>query len=542
MKILDFLSIPLGKLLYFIYYKITFENYGLSLILFTILTRLAMLPLTIKQYQSSAKMMKLNPKLEDLRRQYGTDKQKLQEETMKLYQEEKINPAGGCLPLLIQFPILFSLYPVITQPLRYMLGKTQEQITALQDLFKALSGNVSNAVQQMQILNFFKTDAAAMSQAQADGLLKASDLINMNFLGLDLSKTPTYSPGILFGDQMAVYLPLLLIPIVGVVSTYISGKIAMASTAAQSSANQQATSMNKTMQFIGPVMTLIFSFQLPAGVLVYWIAGYLIQIVQQLFINKYVLKLDNVITGKSKGISTNKSTGISTNKSAGSGAGGSGSGGKNTGGGSGSGNSAGGSGSSKSAGGGGSSRSEPAYHYREGQSDTPGKSISVVTSKNSGDNTDTLVAGGGSVISKALGFTGFDSSEKVRAAGSDGIVHGNEFASNVWIPGITDAGDVEYLLNADHKARYMKDGNKARYMKDDKQARYMKDGAYAADAEDTADGDADAVANAAADVNATAGINAAAGASQPETQRSRHIDARSSTQKNYGSSKRKKKK
>jgi YidC/Oxa1 family membrane protein insertase len=249
-----------------------------------------MLPLTIKQYQSTARMQRLSPRLEELKRQYGTDKQRLNEETMKLYQEENVNPMGSCLPMLIQLPIIMSLYQVITRPLQFMIGKTAEQIGALETLYKTLSGAVAQNVQQMQTLNFFKLNPAFMDQARQAGLLADADLINMRFLGLDLSMTPTYSPELLFGPDMLTYLPLLLVPLIGVVSTYISSKISMASTA-QSAQGQQPAGMGKSMMLMGPIMTLIFSFSLPAGVITYWIAGYLIQIVQQLYINKYILKI-----------------------------------------------------------------------------------------------------------------------------------------------------------------------------------------------------------------------------------------------------------
>ena len=483
MNIFDPLSIPLGRLMNLIYYYLTFENYGFALILFTVLTRLAMLPLTIKQYQGTAKMQKLQPRLDELRRQYGTDKKRLQEETVKLYQEEKVNPAGGCLPLLIQFPILFSLYPVITQPLRYMLGKTQEQIAALQELYVSITGSASRFIQQMEMLTFFKNDAASMARAESAGLLLPGDLINMGFFGLDLSRTPTYSPDVLFGDQMSIYLPLLLIPLIGVASTYISGRISMASTAAQSAQNQQSSSMNKSMQVIGPVMTLIFSFQLPAGVLVYWIAGYLIQIVQQLFINKYVLKLDNIFTGKRN---EDDSPGRLTDKNRQSGENG-----------------------VKALTGGGPVADTVADTGRESLYD------------------------GGAMINRvisSLGGTGGIGAGMVKSAGTEGLVHGGVFETKVSIPGITNTGTGE-------------------------------DGAAgaAAAADDSFVGDSSAGDSTAADIGGAesgvktdvrAGaenIDGASGASaqtdhRVPQQRSRGVDTRSSTQKNYGSQKRKKKK
>ena len=295
MQIFDFLAVPLGRLMKFIYETASFQNYGLAIIIFTILTKAAMLPLTIKQFQSTARMQKLAPRLEELRRQYGTDKKTLNEETMKLYQEEQVNPAGGCLPLLITFPLMLSLYQVIIRPLRFLLDKTADQITAIVQLYRDISGSTVANIQEMEILNFFRRTPEAIDQAQAAGLLAPSELFDMSFLGFDLSSVPTYQPDKLFGPEMSTYLPLLLIPIIGVVFTYMSTKLHMAATAASQAAAAQnspkASSMGKSMAYLGPAMTLFFSFQFPLGVLIYWNMGYIIQTVQQLFVNKYILRV-----------------------------------------------------------------------------------------------------------------------------------------------------------------------------------------------------------------------------------------------------------
>ena len=88
---------------------------GLGIILFTVFTRIALLPLTIKQLQSSKKMQELQPFMQELRRKYGKDPQKLQQETMKLYKEHKANPVGGCLPLVIQLPIFIGVWQAVSR-------------------------------------------------------------------------------------------------------------------------------------------------------------------------------------------------------------------------------------------------------------------------------------------------------------------------------------------------------------------------------------------------------------------------------------------
>ena len=98
----------LGKYLYFIYNTIAFENYGLAIIIFTVTIKLVLLPLTLKQLKSSARMQEVQPKIQELQKRYKNDREKLNQELMKFYQENKINPAAGCLPILVQLPILFS--------------------------------------------------------------------------------------------------------------------------------------------------------------------------------------------------------------------------------------------------------------------------------------------------------------------------------------------------------------------------------------------------------------------------------------------------
>ena len=299
--IFDFLAVPLGAIMRFIYYYLSFENYGLAIIVFTIFTRIILFPLNLKQYKSSAKMQQINPKLEELRKKYGNDKQQLNEETMKLYQEEKINPMGSCLPMLVQLPIILALYRVITNPLKHLLQMSQTSIDTLNEIYKTVKSiDLTRIVPEIEVLDFFRvntvntvnTEILSAEQIEAvSKIIKPEEYINMNFLGLDLSKVPSFSPSVIFGEQMSTYLPLLLIPIIGVVVSYLSTKVSMAVSQKQAQTNPQVSSMNRSMMLMGPVMTLIFSFQLPAGVLVYWIAGYFIQMAQQLYVNKYILKI-----------------------------------------------------------------------------------------------------------------------------------------------------------------------------------------------------------------------------------------------------------
>ena len=295
---LDFIARPLGMFLYFIYNTAAFKNYGLAIILFTLAIKLVLLPLTIKQLKSAAQMKEINPQIQELQRKYKNDKEKLNQEMLKLYSEHKVNPAGGCLPLLIQFPIILSLYWVIVQPLKFMLGKTPEQIKKIVDFVAAQIGPERLSFQKELIaLNYFSEHPDKLPNV-ADAL-KAAELVDMRFLGLNLGKIPTFKWDIISSD-MATYLPLLIIPVIAVIATYLSARMTMPKQEDSSQSAAMAATSN-SMLYIGPLMTLMFSFQVPAGVGLYWTINSVFQILQQLYINKFILN-DN----KDKEVKTSK--------------------------------------------------------------------------------------------------------------------------------------------------------------------------------------------------------------------------------------------
>ncbi|AEV70649.1 YidC/Oxa1 family membrane protein insertase [Acetivibrio clariflavus] len=273
----------LGIILNFIYENLAFKNYGLAIILFTIFVKLLLLPLTIKQIKSTAKMQELQPIIQELQRKYKNDTNKLNEELMKLYTEHKYNPASGCLPLLVQIPILFSLIYVIGQPLTYMFGYSIEEIKTF----------IEAVPDEMKVPGFY---------AQL-GAVNFHNILNMNFLGLDLGAIPSLSPGKLFGEEMLKYLPLLILPILSVTSTILSNKLMMMSTMRKNDDNKNdksqdvAMAMNRNMAIIAPLMTLWVSFQFPAGLGLYWFTSNVFQIFQQLYINKYIVNKKEVKEG-----------------------------------------------------------------------------------------------------------------------------------------------------------------------------------------------------------------------------------------------------
>lgn len=316
----DFIAFPLGKFLLFIYENLAFHRYGVAIIIFTVLIRVILLPLTVKQYTSMSKMQEVQPQLQEIQKIYKNDKAKLNEEIMKIYQENKINPAGGCLPLLIQMPILFSLYYVIYNPLKYMLkvgapdskvflaNEITSKLASLQgnariqpaiDLLykeasnaaKALNIPVTGANHDVFIINFFSTHKTSLTNV--------GDILNMNFLNLNLGLIPKWNLVEVFnGGTQLQYIPLLIIPILAIVTTFISIKYSMSQQQNSSSnGNEMSASMNKSMSLMMPIMTGFMSFSVPAGLGLYWIINNVVQILQQMFMNKFVLKKKKEVVG-----------------------------------------------------------------------------------------------------------------------------------------------------------------------------------------------------------------------------------------------------
>lgn len=291
----DFIAYPIGALLRIIYNTIAFKNYGLSIILLTVIIKVIVLPLTIKQTRSMAKISEIQPQLQKLQEKYKSDPQKLNQEMAKLYQENKVNPAGGCLPLIIQMPILFSLYYVISQPLKYMFRISAETISHVFSMIPAEAVKAT-AMHDLSIITYFSENVDKLSNL--GGSISEHMLLNMNFLGIDLGGIPSLDFSRLFGsspDMQAWY--LLMVPLLAVVSTYISMKYSMKQTPQQNN-NPSANAMQKSMGLVSPIMTGFISFSVPAGLGLYWIISNLFQLAQQLFMNKFIIKTPNKVEVK----------------------------------------------------------------------------------------------------------------------------------------------------------------------------------------------------------------------------------------------------
>lgn len=268
-------------------------NYGLAIILFTIIIKMILLPLNIKSQKAMRKQQKIQPLVQELQSKYANDQEKMQRELSKIYKENNISMTGGCLPMLIQFPILIGLYQVIQRPLTYLMNvdfSLQEVIDKVYMLRDAMADSIGSlATQTVETLS--KTSQIQMAK-WAEIVNGPNDpwAVNFNFCGLDLSNTPSAA----FSKIMALdfsdwsIILLLIIPALAVILSVLSTKITAIQSGQDKNKNNDATNqMSKTMTLMMPLMTLFFTITLPSGLGIYWIISSLVQIIQQLALNYY---------------------------------------------------------------------------------------------------------------------------------------------------------------------------------------------------------------------------------------------------------------
>ena len=264
---------------------ITGGYYLFGLFLFALLVKIILLPLSIKQQKTSIKQAKMRPKEMAIRKKYKgrTDKvtqQKMQNEIMELYQRENYNPMSGCLPLLIQMPVIIILYNVIINPLKHICGWTAEQISAIgsylsveESVLKTLSARDISLVEYMT-----PDKHAAINDALTAAGLEAVDFsVIPNFMigAFDLSAQPAF------------WNWLLLVPVFTFVFQFIASKIQRKFTFQPGIGQEQQTkSTMMVMDIMLPAMTTLIAFRVPAAIGIYWMFNNILGVVQTILLHK----------------------------------------------------------------------------------------------------------------------------------------------------------------------------------------------------------------------------------------------------------------
>ena len=278
--IYEILGIPFGYVLRFIFEAV--NNYGLALILFTLFARLLMIPTSIYQTKGTVKTQRLQPKIRRINAKYKGDQKKIQEETQALYQREGHNPMNmGCLPLAIQFVIIFGLIGVIYHPLKWALALDETTINSLTEIAKTLPDY--NAKTDLRTIELFvinhinEISPLALSKGMSAGIIERIASFNFTFLGIPLGKIPSIKePGILW-----------IVPILSGVTSLGTSLFTMLQQRKNNPemANAGGAGM-KVMLYIMPLFSLWISFSVPAGVGFYWGVNYALGIVQSLVMQK----------------------------------------------------------------------------------------------------------------------------------------------------------------------------------------------------------------------------------------------------------------
>ncbi len=291
--------------------KITGQNYWLSLFLFALIIRLLMFPFGIKQQKNQQKLALLRPKEEAIRRKYkGRDdresRQKMQQEIMEMQQKEKYSQFGGCLPMLIQLPIFFSLYYIVQNPLHYICQFGKAQIEVIMETFNRLMNYAGNSSYQnltikaagwlrdgenlKTLINALPIDGSVPTGAvdaagntltnfaafRADLVSQLNNAVFPNFkVGfVDLAVTPN--------EQIWWY---ILVPIITFAILWATTKFQKKFTYQPISAEQQGNSM-KIMELMMPALSAFIAFSLPTALALYWIYGNVIGFGQQVLLSK----------------------------------------------------------------------------------------------------------------------------------------------------------------------------------------------------------------------------------------------------------------
>lgn len=321
-------------------------NYGWAIILFSVIVKVLMIPISIKQQRTMKKNEKIQAELKQLQFKYKKEPEKLNQEMMALYKREGMNPLSGCFSSIIQIILLFSVFLLVRQPLTYMIKMDQDAISKMGQIVSSTDSNTKNAYQEIAIIQYVnnlqkasheenslnnenkqekneevkleETKIEQKEEAKSDDEQKEDNQkaeldnfdikqyvdqanVNMNFFGIDLSQVPKKNP---------TDIKVLIIPILYVISSFISIRLSMATTKKKNKEDKKLITdgteqeekynptedMNKTMVWMMPIMSVTIAIIAPLGLALYWLMNNVLMIIERLVINKYLKKEEEAET------------------------------------------------------------------------------------------------------------------------------------------------------------------------------------------------------------------------------------------------------
>jgi len=301
---MGFISELFGYILNWLYGLV--NNYGLAIIIFSILLRVILIPITIKQQKSMKKSAALQEQMAEIQKKYKNNPEKLNQETIQLYQREKMSPFSGCLTSILQLVIILSVFWLVSQPLTYMKRIDPQIIETYTNEMKESEFNPNNSYVQISVLDYAETKYQEIEEK-----LKQEDIenreelenkrndynqlrLNMEFLGIDLSKVPTQSL-----NDWRVY----IIPGLYVITSFISIRLTTMTQNKKKKKKEnivmengevkeepdpmeQMQAMNKSMTYMMPIMSVMIAVIAPLGLALYWLMSNILMIIERLVINK----------------------------------------------------------------------------------------------------------------------------------------------------------------------------------------------------------------------------------------------------------------
>lgn len=302
---MGFLSEIFGYILNFFYELI--NNYGIAIIIFSVLLRLLLIPITIKQQKTMKKSAKMQEKMKEIQTKYKNNPEKLNQETIELYKTEKFSPFSGCFSAILQLLIILSVFWMVSQPLTYMKKVDKQVIDDYKTKITEENGGQKITYPEIEIISKIEkeykeidTQLAKQEVENRQELQNKKEAIekmriNMEFLGLDLSMVPTQNL-----NNWKVY----VIPVLYVITSFVSIKI---TTNAQKKAKQKKDiivdetgkensnemldsmqQMNNSMLYMMPIMSISIAAIAPLGLALYWLVSNILMIIERIIINKFM--------------------------------------------------------------------------------------------------------------------------------------------------------------------------------------------------------------------------------------------------------------
>ena len=266
MNPLYILGWPLGYVMEWIYKLI--PNYGWDIILFTLLITVIKIPLQLNQQKSMARMSAFQPMVAEIQKKYRDKPEKQQEELMKL-QEQGYKPTAGCMPMLVNFLVMFGVIEVVYRPLQRIFHIGADALTAAGEALTTLGISFTTVTRDTniiaQVIAGESTVTSCFTPDQVSTITEFGQ--HMDFFGIDLTRVPQYS-------LAAENLPLLIFPVLAIVTMFISTHISM-----KASGQQMQGSMKLTM-YMMPLMYLFFCFTYPLAFSLYYVISNIVMTAQ----------------------------------------------------------------------------------------------------------------------------------------------------------------------------------------------------------------------------------------------------------------------